>query len=91
MEQRIPLKVRMERLATFLEGDDWIACEDVMPKINQLCIVAAGPGSVAQIIPLMWNGTDFVWHEQSDSFEVDPFPTEQATHWQPWPSDPVAT
>ena len=68
----------------------WAKFPDIKPKNGQICIVAAGPGRVAQILPLRWDlsAQEFFWHEDADGFGLDPFPTEVATHWMPWPSDP---
>jgi len=76
------------RFAKMKKHDDWIDFNDHEPDINQICIVAAGSESEAQIIPLTWDGKEFVWHEHAEPLNLDPFPTEEVTHWRPWPNDP---
>jgi len=72
------------------KNDWWNKFPDIKPKDQQLCIVAGGPGMVAQIIPLRWNEKkqEFTWHEDSDWLQIDDYPTEISTHWIPWPDDP---
>lgn len=69
----------------------WNKFSDVKPANGQMCIVAAGPDHHAQIIPMRWYAHDqeFYWHEQAQDLGVDPFPTELASYWMPWPDDPV--
>jgi len=68
----------------------WRKFPDVKPDNGQLCIVAGGPDRVSQIIALRWDAyeEEFIWHSDSDGLGIDPFPTEIATHWMPWPDDP---
>lgn len=71
-------------------GVTWRKFPDEKPEDQQICIVAGGPGRVAQIIPLRWYEIhqEFHWHEDSDGLGLDPYPTEVSTHWMPWPDDP---
>lgn len=66
----------------------WKKLSEEKPRINQKCIVAATVGScsIAQHASLIWVNNEFVW---ADDLDFDPFPSELATHWIPWPLDPV--
>ena len=67
----------------------WRKFPDIKPPANQVCLVAAGPGRVVQHIALRWDEykQEFMWVDSAeDSF--GPFPTEEATHWMPFPNDP---
>lgn len=68
----------------------WKKLSEEKPKNGQICIVAAGPTRVAQIIPLVWieEWREFIWHEQAEDLGLNPFPSEIATHWIPFPDDP---
>jgi hypothetical protein len=68
----------------------WQKFPDVKPDSGQMCIVAAGPDNQAQVVPVRWCAHDqeFYWHDQAQDLGLDPFPTEEANHWTPWPDDP---
>lgn len=82
------LQSEMEDIKVAVRQDVWRKFPDEKPGPGQICIVAAGPSRVAQIIPLVWDRDEFTWHEQAEGLGLDPFPTEVATHWMPWPDDP---
>lgn len=66
----------------------WIDFKRQKPQANQMCIVAAGPCRHAQILAVIWHEyeKEFVW--ANEDLGLDPFPTEVATHWMPFPADP---
>jgi hypothetical protein len=66
----------------------WINIKLQKPKTGQICIVAAGPDSVSQYLAMKWDGSEFSWADDNET-DLDPFPSETATHWMPWPDDPV--
>lgn len=63
----------------------WNPFPESKPEEGQSCIVAAGPDNVAQHVALIWDGENFTW---PDGVELDPFPTEAARFWMPFPNDP---
>jgi hypothetical protein len=65
----------------------WLPFPQIKPQPDQICIVAAGPGRVAQHLALRWDDcqAEFVW---AQDIGLAPFPTEEATHWMAWPDDP---
>ena len=67
----------------------WIDFSKQKPKNGQTCIVAAGPGSKAQVLAVVWDEHEgeFYWFE---ALGLDPYPTEATTRWMPFPNDPVA-
>jgi hypothetical protein len=66
---------------------EWIAVAERLPKFGQVCVVRAR--GRAQWMALAWVGEKFVWADSHFHGEsaFDPFPSEMATHWQPFPSD----
>lgn len=71
-------------------GYVWFAVDTLPPPVGQKCIVSAGPGNVAQHVPLVWDGKEFHWVEDMEEY-FDPFPSEEAGMWMPWPEDPKST
>lgn len=70
----------------------WIDFSKQKPLDGQMCIVAAGAGRVAQHVALRWHAytQEFIWSSAVEDLNIDPFPTECATHWMPWPDGPTA-
>ena len=73
--------------ALMAERPRWIPVSE-KPKQGQMCMVVAD--GVVQMLALVWNGDSFEWADGWDGHEsaFDPFPSEVATHWRPWPADP---
>jgi hypothetical protein len=67
----------------------WISIEEKLPKIGTECIVSCG--GVTQWMCVIWDGKEFVWADEYEYGEsaFDPFPSEEATHWMPFPKGPV--
>lgn len=88
---RLVKKSRTIKNKTVTWGGKFHKFPAVKPLANQICLVAAGPGRVVQHVALRWDEyeQEFMWVDSvEDSF--DPFPTEEATHWMPFPDDPEA-
>ena len=70
----------------------WRDFSQEKPAPGQVCIVAAGPDCHAQHLALIWDDCEqqFYWVDDAAFSQLDPFPTEMATHWMPWPKDPAA-
>lgn len=85
-----------------LNENNWISLNRQKPEKNLKCIVVAqlDDGSlVTQSLPLVWNGSEFEWSDEVSDFgiwnnsreefdEIEPFPSELAVYYMPWPKDP---
>lgn len=71
---------------------EWQDIANMKPESGQTCIVTSSDG-VAQWMALTWNGDAFEWadgYEYGES-RFDPFPSEQAKYWMPFPKFEVST
>ena len=67
---------------------EWNNINDITPELGQICLVVAD--GIVQWMALTWINDKFVWADGAEYGEssFDPFPTERATHWMPFPKFP---